>query len=532
MHGHLDALQSIENHVNDLREKYGTQCVMLTDGGDYLQGTPQVYYHNYIDTHSPHVVVETIDRMRYDCVAVGNHDIEAGHEVYDRVKGAMQSPFLCANISHAADGTPYFHPYTIIEKAGMRIAVLSLITPDTIKWISPSQYEGMEFVGVEESARYWVDYIKEHEQYDMLVALCHIGWTDVKPFVEEIQDFDLVLYGHDHHSRVERVGRTLCAAPSALGTSFVELEIEAPPNLPIREEFEVTALIRETTAMHSIYNPSPYGGDGGGLDSWLDEAIGHVDTDLNEFDSYFGPSSFLTLIHRLQLSATGAQVSLAAPVSYDAFIPRGTLRHIDIFTLYARYSQLYTMRFTLEELKGILEYSYSLWANTMHAPADHALLLDYVLDHGTTLGLKHFTIDFLTAYGIDYTVDLTRAPSISPIKGGLLDTGIGRVNISCLHTPSPKGERSGGGSGGFLLVCLNSYHANGGGDILTRGTGLSREQLRARVVKVEPCDLRMCLANEIIKAGDIHLDAPGNWRFVPESWAKEALERDRRLLEQ
>ena len=182
VHGHLDALQSIENHVNGLREKYGTQCVMLTDGGDSLQGTPQVYYHNYIDTHSPHVVAETIDRMRYDCVAVGNHDIEAGHEVYDRVKGAMQSPFLCANIRHAADGTPYFHPYTIIEKAGMRIAVLSLTTPDTIKWISPSQYEGMEFVGVEESARQWIAYIKEHEHYDMLVGIFPSNFA--MPFVD------------------------------------------------------------------------------------------------------------------------------------------------------------------------------------------------------------------------------------------------------------------------------------------------------------------------------------------------------------
>lgn len=548
VHGHLDALRGIEERISELRAEYGSANFILTDGGDCLQGSPLVYYHNYIDVESPHIVAETMNRMKYDCAAVGNHDIEVGHKVFDRAFGEMRFSVLCGNIKTLSPALPrygeggdkrsyqsYFEPYTIIEKGGMRIAVLSFITPDTTKWISPSQYEGMEFMDVKESARRWIDYIKEHEQYDMLVALCHIGWTDVKPLVEEIQDFDLVLYGHDHHSRVERVGRTLCAAPSALGTSFVELEIEAPPNLPIREEFEVTALIRETTAMHSIYNPSPYGGDGGGLDSWLDEVLGSVDTDLNEFDSYFGPSAFLTLTHKLQLAATGAQISLAAPISYDAFIPHGPIRNRDVFRLYDRDSQLYTMRFTLEEIRGILEYSYSLWANVMTSPDDHALLLDYVLDGGTRLGLKNFTINFLSAYGIDYTVDLTktygkRIKTLSPSLPRYGEAVGKRSNqIEC----NPDGSHlpiTGEGQGERVFVAINSYHANGGGEILTRGTGLTHSQLQERVVKVEPYDLRQCLANEIKKLGDIHLTGANNWRFVPEEWAKTALERDRAIL--
>ncbi len=543
VHGHLDALRGIEERVERLRAEYGSANVILTDGGDCLQGSPLVYYHNHIDVESPHIVAETMNRMKYDCVAVGNHDIEVGHKVFDRAFGEMEFPVLCGNIEKPTPALPvregadkrsnqnYFEPYSIIEKGGMRIAVLSFITPDTTKWISPSQYEGMEFLDVKENARRWIDYIKEHEQYDILVALCHIGWTDVKPLVEEIQDFDLVLYGHDHHQGIHRVGRTLCAAPYSLGTSFVLLEIDA-------DTHEIKAQTVNNDSLFVIKN-SP------GYETWLNEQIGSIDVDLREGDSYFGPSTFLTLTHQLQLAATGAQISLAAPISYDAFIPHGPLRNRDVFKLYDRDSQLYTMRFTLEEICGILEYSYSLWTSPnpsqggglpsgrLHPSLGGAgggvrrgaLLLDYVLDNGTRLGLKNFTINFLSAYGIDYTVDLTK-PYGERIT--ILNTSPcpsqGRVNAIRMES-LPLGEVRRG-----ILVAINSYHANGGGDILTRGTGLTHSQLQERVVKVEPYDLRQCLANEIKKQGDIHLVEASNWRFIPESWTIPALERDRDIL--
>lgn len=495
VHGHLDALRGIEERVERLRAEYGSANVILTDGGDCLQGSPLVYYHNHIDVESPHIVAETMNRMRYDCVAVGNHDIEVGHKVFDRAFGEMKFPVLCGNINN------YFGPYVIIEKGGMRIAVLSFITTDTTKWISPSQYEGMEFIDVKESARRWIDYVKEHEQYDMLVALCHIGWTDVKTLVEEIQDFDLVLYGHDHHQGIHRVGRTLCAAPYSLGTSFVALEIDA-------DTYEIKTQTVNNDSQFVIKNSPDY-------ETWLNAQIGSIDVDLREADSYFGPSAFLTLTHQLQLAATGAQISLAAPISYDAFIPHGPLRNRDVFKLYDRDSQLYTMRFALEEIRGILEYSYSLWTNVMTSPDDHALLLDYVLDGGTRLGLKNFIINFLSAYGIDYTVDLTKPQG---------------HKISILPQTGWQSSPKRGDGEDFFLVAINSYHANGGGDVLTRGTGLNHSQLQERVVKVEPYDLRQCLANEIKKQGDIHLVEANNWHFIPESWTIPALEHDRNIL--
>ena len=52
----------------------------------------------------------------------------------------------------------------------------------------------------------------------------------------------------------------------------------------------------------------------------------------------------------------------------------------------------------------------------------------------------------------------------------------------------------------------------------------------SRVVYESPLDLRHYLAQEIKKQGRVMPKANGNWRFVPDSWTKPALERDRNLI--
>jgi 2',3'-cyclic-nucleotide 2'-phosphodiesterase/3'-nucleotidase len=56
-------------------------ATLLLDNGDNLQGQPEVYYYNFIDTVQPHIVAEVMNFMGYDAGTVGNHDVEAGHAV-------------------------------------------------------------------------------------------------------------------------------------------------------------------------------------------------------------------------------------------------------------------------------------------------------------------------------------------------------------------------------------------------------------------------------------------------------------------
>ena len=77
---------------------------------------------------------------------------------------------------------------------------------------------------------------------------------------------------------------------------------------------------------------------------------------------------------------------------------------------------------------------------------------------------------------------------------------------------------------------MNSYRGNGGGELLTKGAGIPREELKNRIVFESEKDQRYYLMQEIEKAGVMNPQAHNNWRFVPEEWTIKAIERDKKLI--
>ena len=82
----------------------------------------------------------------------------------------------------------------------------------------------------------------------------------------------------------------------------------------------------------------------------------------------------------------------------------------------------------------------------------------------------------------------------------------------------------------WYKVAMNSYRGNGGGELLTKGAGIPRAELKSRIVFESEKDQRFYLMNEIEKAGVMNPQAHNNWKFVPEEWTKPAIERDRKLI--
>ena len=121
-------LAHVHTFVEEQRKQYGDN-VILVDNGDILQGQPIAYYYNYIDTVSKHVTADMMNFMGYDVANMGNHDVETGHAVYDRWVADCAFPVLGANIVRTDTGEPYLKPYQILERDGVRIAILGMITP-------------------------------------------------------------------------------------------------------------------------------------------------------------------------------------------------------------------------------------------------------------------------------------------------------------------------------------------------------------------------------------------------------------------
>ena len=182
LHGMLLPFDNIEGEATDhslanlasVIESLGNDNIVLLDNGDILQGDPLAYYYNFVDTSQTHVIADILNHLGYDAATAGNHDIEAGHSVYDRVRQQYNFPMLSANAVDIVTGKPYFEPYTVIKKRGMKVIVFGLITPSVPSWLPESLYRGIRFENMVETARKWMPVMLE-EKPDLIVGLFHSG---------------------------------------------------------------------------------------------------------------------------------------------------------------------------------------------------------------------------------------------------------------------------------------------------------------------------------------------------------------------
>jgi 2',3'-cyclic-nucleotide 2'-phosphodiesterase/3'-nucleotidase len=526
------SLAQVSTWVREQRETKGQDLILL-DNGDLIQGDPASYYSNFIDRGHPNIAARILNFMGYSAATVGNHDIEAGPAVYNKLEREFRFPWMAANAIRTATGAPWFKPYAIIEKQGLKIAVIGLITPGVPDWLPPALWRGMEFRDMIQTARQWSKFVREKEKPDLLIGLFHSG-ADAsygqpradqplnenasRLVAEQVPGFNIIFAGHDH-----RTWDLLIAGPGGdtvllLGSRSRAVQIAvATITNPEAVRKGGKPVISGTHVPMGDYPPDPafmsqFGGFIDSVQRYVDQPVGTITHAITSDNAWTGPSEFVSLIHRAQLGLTGAQISFTAPLSFRATIPAGTITIKDLFKLYRYENQLYTITLTGKEILGYLNYSYSLWMNTMTGPGDPMLNMQQQSDG--TWRLKNAYYNFDSAAGIDYVVDLRKRAGEMVTITGLSD-----------GTPFDPGKT--------YSVALNSYRASGGGGHLSRGAGLSKEEVAGRVVNRSDMDFRYLLAGWIQKQGTVNPTSYHNWKVIPENWIREAAPRDtKRLLSQ
>ena len=82
------SMANISAYMKECRTSAGEENVVFLDLGDALQGDNASYYSNFIDTNRSdgrHLFARIAEYVGYDALVVGNHDVETGHPVYDRL---------------------------------------------------------------------------------------------------------------------------------------------------------------------------------------------------------------------------------------------------------------------------------------------------------------------------------------------------------------------------------------------------------------------------------------------------------------
>ena len=120
-HSHLDPLPTGEAGVlertafiDSVRNADGEDNVLLLHAGDFGQGS------SYFTLLAGDLEISLINAMKYDCVALGNHEFDNGlEELGRRMSMLKDTKVVCANYDFSSfEAGKYVKPYTILEKAG------------------------------------------------------------------------------------------------------------------------------------------------------------------------------------------------------------------------------------------------------------------------------------------------------------------------------------------------------------------------------------------------------------------------------
>lgn len=181
---------------------------ILLDVGDAIQGSEIAKFSK------GESIIKLMNAMKYDGMAVGNHEFDYGYERLLELKDIANFPMISGNISNEY-GKKDFKPYIIKEVDGIKIGIFSVITPDTQYATSPKNIEGITFLDPAIASREIVRQLKDKE-VDMIVGLTHIGISKRGNYssidiAKNVKDIDIIVDGHSHKELDKglKVGNTL-----------------------------------------------------------------------------------------------------------------------------------------------------------------------------------------------------------------------------------------------------------------------------------------------------------------------------------
>ena len=525
------SLFAVNHYVDSVRAADGAANVLLIDVGDCLQGDNAAYYYNYIDTITPHLFPRIMDYMKYDAIVWGNHDVETGHGVYDRVNRDLNKfhiPLLAGNAIREDNGKPYFPAYKMFRRGGMKVAVLGYENANIKAWLGENLWSGMHFEPIVSIVQRDVDAVKAKEHPDVVIVGVHSGTGKGDGSILEsegldvfnlVKGVDFVLCAHDHRPYVESRDSTalMNSGSHSRNLAHGKLHLKVEKGKIVSKHIDVE-LIPVDAKQADPQMRAHFQKDYEAVKAFTLQEVGILNTELRTRDAYKGMSDYLNLLHTLGLGCPPAEISIAAPLTYNGYVKSGPVIYNDLFTIYPFENQLFVVQMTGEEILRYLEASYDQWIQTISKPGEHVLKIAQRADARTQQEGWSFvarTYNFDSAGGLWYTVDVTK-PCGS------------RVTIEKMADETPfQLDRT-------YNVAMTSYRASGGGELLQQA-GVDTDNIDERVVARYP-EIRNILYDYLMKNGSIDpeiIGTPaviGGWKFVPEKLANDALQADMDLL--
>lgn len=219
-YGRMGGLDRVATIVKRARAERGAENVVLLDGGDTWQGS---YTSNKTAGAD---MIAAMDLLQPDAMT-GHWEFTYGTERVKEVIESLSFPFLGGNIFDAEWDEPAFDAYRIIERGGVKVAIIGQAFPYTPianpRWMIPQWSFGIR----EEQVVKAVEEVRA-EGADLVILLSHNGFDVDRKLVSRVKGIDIVLTGHTHDALPEpiMVGKTLLIASGSNGKFLSRLDLD------------------------------------------------------------------------------------------------------------------------------------------------------------------------------------------------------------------------------------------------------------------------------------------------------------------
>lgn len=397
---------------------------LLIDCGDTTQGSPLEFVYQTTRRASapgqapPEPMMAAMNALRFDAMAVGNHEYNYGLENLNAAREQAKFPWLSANtIGEPSKGKPFL-PYVVKEVDGVKVAIIGLTTGGVPEWEKKENYVGLRWIDQVEAARKAAAELASKHKPDITIIAVHGGLgRDLKSgrvppgempndnrvvdLAKGLPEVDLILYGHSHQTQPgARVGNVLLVQARNWGQSLAVVDLKVAKKDGRWQVIEKGSQLRPVTDAIAadpeiLRIAAPYHE---AAEKYLTTPIAESPVELSGARARLEDTALIDAIHEVQLHAAKAQVSFASLFHPGVRVRKGAVTVREMAALYIYDNELYAIEGTGKMVRQALENSARYFLACPEATCTTGPLVNPAV--------AGFNFDM--AQGVEYTIDLTR----------------------------------------------------------------------------------------------------------------------------
>ena len=384
-----NGMARLYTYIQQVREE--NPNTFLIDGGDDIQGTILTDDIANKEPDQPHPVIAAMNVMEYDAMTVGNHEFNWGVPTLLEILGTAKFPVLSQNILNA-DGTCLTGTgWTIVERGGIRLAVIGVTTPQVPRWDGgKTGIDDLICEAPSDAVRRAITEIGD--QADLIMVSAHMGLhaeydeafrsDSARKILEDNPEVDILQVAHQHITVNENVDGVPVGGVRNAGREIVRFDLTLDENKKIIDsrvtiidmaDYEPSQVIREIPAVRLAHDRAVALAGVGTEDSGLEQGppLGVTTSRFQPDDEIRGipegklhNTAVVDLILQVEMENAGADVAATALFRDTSDLPEGEIRYSNIFNIYKFDNTLYRVTVTGAELKSYMEWSaecYNQW---------------------------------------------------------------------------------------------------------------------------------------------------------------------------